>query len=260
MTDIDMQSFSGDTESAAAAQPAAISEDYEANLALVNAMDDVQQQPQVPQAQEVPEIKEEPVSRDHFRALTETVDKLKAERESERLEFKQQLELLRANVDRSRDVPKPQSIFEQMGLSKTDVPTVDEIEKAWQSRESQYLAKIEELEVASTRPDYTDVLSKHTAEVLKQKPHLAQGILSAQNKALAAYELGQMHRELQELKNKPSTTPTVNPQAQRIVDNANKPRTLSQSGGTGALSHADYFANLSDQEFLKLAAKNMGEV
>ena len=50
---------------------------------------------------------------------------------------------------------------------------------------------------------------------------------------------------------------TRNENAQRIVENAKKPGTLSQAGGQGALSKADYFASMSDQEFMRMASKNL---
>ena len=45
--------------------------------------------------------------------------------------------------------------------------------------------------------------------------------------------------------------------AQRIVENARKPGTLSQGGGQAALSKADYFASMSDAEFMKMATRNL---
>jgi hypothetical protein len=45
--------------------------------------------------------------------------------------------------------------------------------------------------------------------------------------------------------------------AQRIVENAKKPGTLSQAGGQGALSKADYYASMSDQEFMRMASRNL---
>jgi hypothetical protein len=50
---------------------------------------------------------------------------------------------------------------------------------------------------------------------------------------------------------------TRNENAQRIVDNSKKPGTLSQAGGQSTLSKADYFASMSDQEFMKMATRNL---
>jgi hypothetical protein len=48
--------------------------------------------------------------------------------------------------------------------------------------------------------------------------------------------------------------------AQRIVENARKPGTLAQAGGQSALSKADYFATMSDAEFMKMASKHLDTI
>jgi hypothetical protein len=51
-----------------------------------------------------------------------------------------------------------------------------------------------------------------------------------------------------------------NENAQRMVDNARKPGTLSQAGGQSVLSKADYFATMSDAEFMRMASKNLESI
>jgi len=48
--------------------------------------------------------------------------------------------------------------------------------------------------------------------------------------------------------------------AQRIVENARKPATLSQAGGQSVLSKADYYATMSDAEFMKMANQHLESV
>ena len=55
-------------------------------------------------------------------------------------------------------------------------------------------------------------------------------------------------------------TPQKSENAQRIVDNSKKPGTLSQAGGQAALSKADYFASMSDAEFMKMANRNLDAI
>ena len=68
-----------------------------------------------------------------------------------------------------------------------------------------------------------------------------------------------MARGVQPQAEKPrGTDPAV--KAQRIVENANKPGTLSSArGGQPSLSKADYYASMSDAEFSKMVEKNLLE-
>lgn len=188
----------------------------------------------------------------NFKALREEVDRIKSERD----EFRQNLDLLRANVQQHQQ-PQPTQEPKKFldGLSDNDVPNVAELRKAFEERESQYQMRIEELQVKQSHSDYDEVLEKYTAPLLRQKPHLAEGIYGARNKAMYAYELGKMAQGQQHLPPPVQTQPSVT--AQKIVDNARKPGNLAQTGGQSVLSQADYYASMSDQEFMKFASKNL---
>ncbi len=51
-----------------------------------------------------------------------------------------------------------------------------------------------------------------------------------------------------------------NQYGQRALANASKPQTLATVGGRGQLSAADYYASMSDDDFMKIAAKNMANI
>jgi hypothetical protein len=209
-------------------------------------------------------VAQEPVSREpskqelNFKALREEIDHVKAERE----DLRANIELMRANMatiaqqQHKQEAPKQDRLFEH--LKGDDIPNVQDIEAAWSKREADYQARIEELQVAQKFTDYAEVMEKYTSPLLKQKPHLAEGILGAKNKALQAYELGKMHQMAQQ---QPQIQQPVavepNKVAQKIVENARKPGSLSSAGGQSALSQADYFATMSDNEFMKFASKNL---
>lgn len=222
------------------------------------------EQPQEAPMPEVPAEAEAQLSKQelNFRALREEVERIKTEREHERNDFKEQLELLKANqLQRlpEKEAP-PRRMFE--GLNEDDIPSVKEIESAWTRKEAEYQARIEEMQVAQQYPDYNEVLQKHLSPLLKQKPHLAEGIQGARNKALFAYELGkmaQMHSQAPLPVTSPEP-PKPSPVAQRIVENARRPGTLSNAGGQGGLSKADYYASMSDNEFMTMASKYLGEI
>ncbi len=190
----------------------------------------------------------------HFRALREEVDRIKAERDLEKREYQLQIDMLRANMAQqmpTTPAPKEREMFE--GMAADDVPSVAEIRNEWGQRESAYKARLEELQVQQSRPDYAEVIEKYALPLVQQKPHLLQGIQNAENKALMAYELGKMAQQIAQA----SAPPQRSESAQKIVDNARKPGTLSQAGGQGALSKADYFATMSDAEFMRMASKNL---
>jgi hypothetical protein len=253
--DIDMENYGRGYAPAAAEQPIVDTNSYSqedgdhVHLELL----DQPEQNQAPEVQEKPSANPQA---ENFRALREEVDRIKAERELERREHQLQLDMLRANIG-NQSAPKqtesaPKQMFE--GMRDEDVPSVAEIRREWQQKESDYQARLEELQVQQMHPDYAEVIEKFALPLVKQKPHLLQGIQNSSNKALFAYELGKMAQQISS-----SQTPAPQPSvaAQKMVDNSRKPGTLSQAGGQGALSKADYFASMSDQEFAKFASRNL---
>jgi cytochrome c556 len=221
--------------------------DYPVNVALLDQ----------PVKTQVDESAKEPGTNpqaENFRAFREEVDRMKAERDLEKREFQLQLEMLRANMQAKHSQPEqPQERKFLGGMDESDVPSVGELRKEFEQREAQYAARIEELQVQQAHPDYAEVIEKYALPLVQQKPHLAEGLRGASNKALFAYELGKMAQRMQA----PVQAAAKSDNAQRIVDNAKKPGTLSQAGGQGALSKADYFASMSDQEFMQMASRNL---
>jgi hypothetical protein len=249
--DIDMKSYAGANEDSAAESQVDTNsykqeaEEYPANPELLD-------QPKEDQSPQQP-LSTNPQS-EHFRALREEVDRIKAEREVEKREHQLQLDLLRANLNPQ---PPPQQPSQERkfldGMKEDDIPNVGELRREWDQKESMYQARLEELQFAQSHPDYAEVLDKFLAPLVKQKPHLARGIQASDHPSLMAYELGKMAQQMQERRE----TTVVSENAQRMVDNAKKPGTLSQAGGQSALSQADYYASMSDREFMKFAGKNL---
>lgn len=269
-TDIDIQNYAGE-------QNDSVAVNHE-NIAVNSYQSEQNEESQI-QQQIVDQIKDE--AKDHiveptkmveeqkveegpskqelnFKALREEVAQAKTERD----ELKQNIEILRANVaNRQQEPQKERSMFE--GLQKDDIPNVGDIERVFKEREEAYQARIEELQVAQQHPDYAEVIEKFALPLVKQKPHLAEGLQGARNKALFAYELGKMAQQMNMVQQQAIQPPVVEQTqtqrttiAQKIVENARKPGTLSQAGGSGSLSKADYYASMSDTEFAKFASKN----
>lgn len=264
---IDMKDYAGEIQ-----PPAAVEQQSEVNTYEAQSQNEELGLPPIPAESPVEnETKqvESPKVADqqelNFKALSDSVEKLKAEREAEKREYQLQLDMLRANLNRAptQEAPKAQKMFE--GMEDSDVPNVGELRKAWGEREQAYNQKIEELQVANQHPDYAEVLGKYGKHLAETDPVFLQGLKGAENKALFAYQYAKREQELQTLReavkqNQPTQPSQPSVTAQKIVENARKPGTLAQAGGQSVLSKADYYSSMSDSEFMKMASKFLGEI
>lgn len=269
---IDMKNYAGELESPAAVEQQ-VYNSYQSNEPEFPVLPpepvevaETQIQQQEPVAPQAPQEDQQALN---FKALSDSVEKLKGEREAEKREYQLQLDMLRANLSRqpAQEAPKPKKMFD--GMEDSDVPNVGELRKAWSERENAYNEKIEELQVANSNPDYAQILGKYGKHLAETDPAFLQGLRGAENKALFAYEYAKNYAERQSEKAellqlreamKVNSTPTQTAPsvtAQRIVDNARKPGTLAQAGGQSVLSKADYYATMSDNEFMKMATKHL---
>lgn len=250
--DIDMKSFAGVSDQAAVDQQVVDTNSYGTGEEFPPVQDFLNTSPEEMVVTQEPQSNEKELN---FRALADEVNRLKAEREAEKREYQLNLEMLRANMQQQ---PAPKSEPQKKmfdGMEESDVPNVGELRREWADREAGYQARLEELQVAQQHPDYAEVIEKFALPLVKEKPHLAEGIQGARNKALFAYELGKMAQKM-----KMNEAPTQSPIAQKIVDNSRKPGTLAQTGGQGTLSKSDYFATMSDADFIKFASKHLEEI
>lgn len=254
--DIDLQKYTGVDSEPAAVVPQVDSNSYQQEAGEYPSHPELMA-PSPEAAKEAPEAQVTNPQAENFRALRDEVDRIKAQQEAEKREYQLQLDMLRANLAKQtprQPEPAPKQMFD--GMKDEDVPNVAELRREWAERESNYQARLEELQVQQAHPDYAEVIEKYALPLVQQKPHLAEGLRGASNKALFAYELGMMAKQMQA----PQVTQTRSENAQKMVDNARKPGTLSQAGGQSVLSKADYFATMSDKEFLAMAEKNLGEI
>lgn len=173
--------------------------------------------------------------------------------------YAEEIAELRANIDMLRNnasTRKPEVPDEFGELEEDDLPTVKDVKRVLYAREQQYREALEEVQIATQYSDYKEVISNYLPKLLKAKPHLKGSIEHAPNKALAAYELASMYKNSRKEGN---TVKQSANEAARIVKNANKPASISQAGGQSATDAANYYANMSDEDFMKLVSKNIGE-
>lgn len=242
-----MKDYSGELD------PAAGDQQTDASNSYLQEVSDTPLAPDEP-ARPSEEPKDANPQAENFRALREEVDRMKAERDSEKREYQAQLDLLRANLNSKSEATQERKFLD--GLKDDDVPSVAELRREMEIREASYQSRLEEMQVAAQHSDYAEVIEKFALPLVKQKPHLAEGIQGARNKALFAYELGKMAQAMQQ----PAPAPVMSESAQRIVENSRRPGTLSQVGGNGALSKADYISTMSDADFARYASKHLEQI
>lgn len=252
--DIDMENY-GRNSAPAAAEQIVDTNSYHQEDGYEPAHQELLNQTLSKDSEKAPEPEVNPQA-EHFRALREEVDRIKAEKEQQQREFQLQIDMMKANLNQGQqkqpEVPKKQAFD---GMKDDDVASVGELRREFEQREAAYQARLEELQVQQQFSDYAEVMNNHLAPLVKEKPHLVKEIMRAENKALFAYEIGKMAQQAKMTQAPPIQTPS--PAAQRMVENARKPGTLSQAGGQTTLSKADYFATMSDAEFMKMASRNL---
>lgn len=249
--DIDMESYGSNPAPESVAQPQKNSyqeavEDYPLYPDLL----DSSTQEQGAQ----PEVEASNSQSENFRALREEIERIKSEKDQEKKEYQLQIDMLRANLQDRNKAPelKPQRMFE--GMDESDVPNVKEIRGEWEKRENAYQERIAELEVQQKYSDYNEVVSKYIPSLAKENPLFLEGLNHSSNKSLYAYQLAKMAQKLDQ---PTQNIAPVNENAQRIVANAAKPRTLSSAGGQSAINQADYISSMSDQEFYTFAKRHL---
>ena len=164
---IDMRSYSGEINDQAAADQQIIdtnSYQTEAPIEAPAQQDEIASPTEAQNEQASVEIA--PTKQElNFKALREEVDRMKVDRDKERAEFQQQIDMYRANVAQRQEPQKEQKMFE--GLKDDDIPSVGDIERAFRQKEADYQSRIEELQVAQQYPDYAEVLEKFVAPLIK---------------------------------------------------------------------------------------------
>lgn len=200
----------------------------------------------------------------NFKAMREEIAKMKAEKEALAENFdtwKRELA-----VQRQPEAPRKSAIEE---LPDNDLITGAQLKALLAEKDAEFRKVQQDQEIFNQEQrlkqqysDYDEVATKYGVPLLKNEPDLAQAFVASQNKAAFLYKLGKM----QQLSEAPAPEPSqfqkqeVN-KAQRILDNARKPGTLSSATqGQQAISRADYYASMNEQEFQTLMNKNLEQV
>jgi hypothetical protein len=187
----------------------------------------------------------------NFRALREETSKLQQEREY----WKGQAEAFKS---------QPSTTQKEDPLSKWDDSDWSDggnVKKAFetlrednQRLKNEFQDQIAAVRTVAQHSDWNNMVTKHVPELTNKNPIFAEMINRASNPYEAAYLLAELNA-----KSAP-VAPEMNGNAQRALDNSRKPQTLNAIGGQGNLSSADYYASMSDEDFAKVASKNMANI
>ncbi len=190
----------------------------------------------------------------NFRALREETSKLKEEREY----WKGQAEAYSRAP--ARQVEQPQATQED-AYSALDWEDSRDVRKAFESlREQNYSLRnelkdaITAIDTKSQHQDWNSMVTQHVPKLTSTNPLFAEMIQKASNPYEAAYLLAQLNAKASQQQSPMSEN------ANRALTNAQKPQTLASVGGTGTLSNADYYASMSDEDFMKIAGRNMANI
>lgn len=197
----------------------------------------------------------------NFKALRDSIAQEKAERESERLRYQQELENMRYQMQQMQ--PEKKEVSDPLdGLEKDEWLTVDKFRQAQKWQQKQYEQEIADLKTQNLEnqarlrhSDYDEVMEKYSIPFLKNDTNFAHGIRNAPDPAEYAYQIGRMRMDIDKAR-EPEVRQSRD--AQRLVQNSRKPVTLSNvRGGQQAISTAELYETMSDKDFEALVRKNM---
>lgn len=186
----------------------------------------------------------------NFKALGNEVAKLKEEREY----WKGQAEAFKTGP--SLQPEKTTDPYENLDWQdSTDVKRAfDAIRNENQSLRHEMKDAFTALNTKSSRPDWSNMVTQHVPELTSKNPIFAEMINNASNPYEAAYLLAELNS-----RSAPRQQP-MSEDARRAIANSQKPQSLASVGGHGSLSQADQYASMSDEDFMKIAGRNMGSI
>lgn len=193
----------------------------------------------------------------NFRALREEVSKMQSERD-----------YWRGQADAYAKVPlrQPESAepSKEDAYSALDWEDSRDVHKAFDAIRNENIRLREEvkdaltaIETKTTRQDWNSMVTQHVPQLTKTNPIFAEMIQKASNPYEAAYLLAELNARANQPA-QPSAPDYSN--GHRALANAQKPQTLSSVGGQGQLSAADYYASMSDEDFMKVASRNLANI
>lgn len=184
----------------------------------------------------------------NFQALREEVAKAKSESEY----WRGQAEAYSKRPEQKEEVKDP--------YASLDWDDPQDVRKAFEGiRQENYALRneindtVKALQTKSTHTDWNDLVKSEVPELAGKNKLFAEMIEAVSNPYEAAYLLADLNRRAKGSQQQEQ----VSDRGQRAIQNAQRPGSLSSVGGSSKLSKADYYAKMSDEEFMKAAAENL---
>lgn len=194
----------------------------------------------------------------NFRALRDEVAKMKEEREY----WKGQVEVYSKIPTRQPELVQES---QQDAFTALDWDDSRDVQKAFNAVRQENVKLREEIkdaltaiETKSQRQDWNKMVTQHVPKLTSTNPIFAEMIQKVSNPYEAAYLLAELNARATQTE--PNNIPQNNGNGQRALANAHKPQTLASVGGHGQLSSADYYASMSDEDFMKIAGRNLANI
>lgn len=139
------------------------------------------------------------------------------------------------------------------GLDDSDIMTVGEFKKISKQIKEEFSTSLKEIQMTHKYPDYVEVIGTYLPDIVKNHPHLKDTLLKTQDYELAYFlaKNSEAYRNDQQNKNK-------NQDAERILKNTQQAGSLASVGASTPVSQMKRYKDMSDEEFRKEVAKNMG--
>jgi hypothetical protein len=192
----------------------------------------------------------------NFEALRGEVSKMKEERE-----------YWKGQAEAYSRAPNPAPQQQEDPISKwddSDWGDSSNVKQAFQTMREEnsrlrqeFKDQLSVVETKARHSDWNNMVTKHVPQLTSKNPIFAEMINNTSNPYEAAYLLAELNAGTQH------PAPQQYQQssdAQRAISNAQKPQTINSIGGNGALSSADYYASMSDEDFMKIAGKNLANI
>lgn len=191
----------------------------------------------------------------NFRALREEAAKLKQEMSY----WKGQAEAFSKSSDRRDNQVQEQ----QDAFSALDWEEPSDVRKAFDSLrgENERLRHemrdaMRAIETKASRQDWNSMVTQHVPQLTEKNPLFAEMIEKASNPYEAAYLLA----ELNSRAGAAVSQKAEQDYSRRVDENSRKPQSVASVGGSSKLSQADYYSQMSDEDFMKMAAKNLASI
>lgn len=195
----------------------------------------------------------------NFRALTDVVTTLKSEREYWKGQAEAYARTVQPQTQQQPETSPSEALnsidWDDSGAVKTAFEHVFEDNRRLRSEVRDSLAAVQ---AKAQHQDWNNMVTQNVPELTTKNPIFAEMIRNASNPYEAAYLLAELNSRASN--QVPQQQPGNHPNAQRVLENSRKPQTLASVGGLGKLNQADYYANMSDEDFMKVAAKNMANI